>query len=97
MRRNDNRAESVHVIDPRAVYTRPDVFRVLRLSDKSLRAALAAGLRHSKRGKRYFFLGQWLLDWIAAGEIPLPPAAPDGTTAGSNGRTPLARQEAPHG
>jgi hypothetical protein len=33
-------------------------------------------LRASKRGGRYFILGSWLLQWLEAGEIRRPAAAP---------------------
>ena len=42
---------------------------VLKLSRSCLRAEIRSGrLRVSKPGKRYYFLGEWLIEWIRAGE-----------------------------
>jgi hypothetical protein len=65
---------------PNGVYRRNDLMHMLGVPMSGVRRAVREdGLRRSKRGNRYYFLGQWVLDWIAAGEIkrrpPAPPAA----------------------
>jgi hypothetical protein len=59
------------VINPLAVYTPDQARAVLGLAKSTLKAERRAGrLRIGKRGNRYFILGEWLLEWLRAGELP---------------------------
>jgi hypothetical protein len=59
-----------HVIDPNAVYDLPTAARCLGLKPNCLPREVRLGrLRASKRGRRYFVLGRWLLEWFEAGEV----------------------------
>jgi hypothetical protein len=59
-----------HVIHPNAVYDREAAAIALGLPKSTLIREISLGrLRCSKRGGRYFIIGQWLLDWIAAAEL----------------------------
>jgi hypothetical protein len=56
------------VIDPNGVWLIDDATALLRLSPTCLRRAARTGaLRVSRRGGRYYVLGEWLLDWLRAG------------------------------
>jgi hypothetical protein len=58
-------------IDPAAVYDDGAVLLALGLSSATLARARREGrLRHSRKGKRTFYLGQWLIDWLAADSDP---------------------------
>jgi hypothetical protein len=67
------------VILPTAIYGADQLQGVLELRRSTLRREIREGrLRVSKRAGRYWFLGQWVLDWIAGGELKrrqAPPAA----------------------
>lgn len=59
-----------HVIAPDAVYFVEDAQRALRLKKSTIRREVREGrLRISKRAGRYFLLGEWILEWIRAGEV----------------------------
>jgi hypothetical protein len=59
------------LIQPTEVYSAPAARRALGLGVNALREECAAGrLRSSRRCNRVWFLGQWLLDWLAGGEGP---------------------------
>jgi hypothetical protein len=59
------------VIDPRAVFTIDQARTTLRLAKNCLPREIRLGrLRVSKRAGKYLILGQWLLEWIEAGELP---------------------------
>ena len=61
------------VVQPTAVYSLDDARRLLRLKKNCLPREVRLGrLRVSKGAGRYFVLGQWLLDWVAAGELTRP-------------------------
>lgn len=68
----------IHTIQPTALYYREDVQRLLRLPRQALREAIKSGLRVSRIRGRYRFLGEWLVEWVRAGELKrkqaLPPA-----------------------
>ncbi len=52
-------------IDPKAVYDDAALSVALGVSAESLLRARRAGkLRHTRKGKRVFYLGQWILDWF---------------------------------
>jgi hypothetical protein len=62
-------AAEPHIIVPTAVYTSEQVRRLLGLADGTIRREVREGrLRVAERCNRYYFLGAWLLEWIAAGE-----------------------------
>lgn len=57
-------------LDPNGIYLPEQVRSWLKLRKSTLAAEIKAGrLRVSKRVGRYFFLGVWLRDWIASGEL----------------------------
>lgn len=61
------------IVRPTAVYSLAEAAQLLKLKKNCLPREVRLGrLRVSKRAGRYFVLGQWLLDWIAAGELPRP-------------------------
>lgn len=69
----------IHSIDPHAVYLVDQARAVLRLRASTIRREVREGrLRISKRAGRYYLLGEWLLEWIAGGELPRRNAAPGG-------------------
>jgi hypothetical protein len=60
----------IHVVDPRAVYSRDQAREALGLRENSLGREIRAGrLRVAKRCGRYFILGSWILDWLEAGIV----------------------------
>jgi len=66
---------AVHVIDPNAVYFVENARRLLRLKESTIRREVRERrLRISKRAGRYYLLGEWLLEWIRAGELKGRPA-----------------------
>jgi hypothetical protein len=73
------------VIHSNAVYDRQQAQQALGLAKDTLGREIRLGrLRASKRGGRYYILGEWLLDWIRQGEVVRRPRAadPDGRKAG---------------
>jgi hypothetical protein len=66
----ERRDVHVHVVHPNAVYGLAQARFALGLTKSALpREIRSKRLRVAKRGGTYFILGQWLLDWIVAGEI----------------------------
>jgi hypothetical protein len=64
------RAEPLVILHPNAVYDAPGVQAALQLKRSTLRREIREGrLRVSRRGGKYLFLGVWLLQWIAGGEV----------------------------
>jgi hypothetical protein len=62
--------EPPHVIYATAVYTVDDLRRIFGLKASSVRREVRMKrLRIAKRCGRYFCLGQWILEWIGAGEL----------------------------
>jgi hypothetical protein len=58
------------VIDPRAIYTVETARAALGLAKHCLaREIRLRRLRVSKRGGRYYITGQWLMEWLEAGEV----------------------------
>ena len=72
---------SPHVIDPHAVYF-ADTFREwFRLTRSTLRREVREGrLRVARRAGRYYLLGEWVLQWLRAGEYT-PKVAGQGAPA----------------
>lgn len=63
--------EQPPVIHPHAWYSRDEATALLRLRSSTLSTEVGKGrLRVSRRAGRYWFLGAWLIDWLAAGERP---------------------------
>jgi hypothetical protein len=61
---------SLVTIHPNDVFLAADVQAALRLNRSTIRREVREGrLRVSKRAGRYYFLGSWLLEWIAGGEV----------------------------
>lgn len=59
-----------HVIRPTAVYTQAGAIRALGLTQSTLRREVRLRrLKVSKRGGKYFFLGEHLLQWVKDGEV----------------------------
>jgi hypothetical protein len=60
-------------IDPDAVYEDGAVVLALDLPSATLLKARREGrLRYSRRGRRTYYLGQWLLDWLTASQVTRP-------------------------
>ena len=54
-------------IEPQQVYDDGALNMTLGLTPNTLAAARRSGaLRYTRRGKRTLYLGQWILDWLAA-------------------------------
>ena len=59
-----------HVIRANAIYSLATARAALGLKAATLPREIRLGrLRVSKRGGRYFLLGQWILDWLRSGEL----------------------------
>jgi hypothetical protein len=68
-------------IDPQSVYDDGALILMLDISSAALTRARRDGrLRFTREGRRVLYLGQWVLDWLAAsarparhdeGEVPL--------------------------
>jgi hypothetical protein len=82
------RARTVHTIVSTNVYTVPSATEALSAKANTLpREIRLRRLRASKRGGRYYILGEWLLEWLRAGEIrkaaqEAKPAAPADPASG---------------
>src|SRR5262249_44987517 len=71
--------EAPAVIHVNAVYTARQLVAALGLRQSTIRREVKAGrLRVSKRAGRYFFLGQFVLEWLQSGEIERKDPAPEG-------------------
>jgi hypothetical protein len=69
--------ETLHVIDPRGVYSRLALQQALGLTKTTLAREIRLGrLRVSRRSGRYFILGSWVLQWLREGEIRRKQASP---------------------
>jgi len=65
-----------HVLYPTAVYRSGQLARLLGLAATTLRREKRAGrIRYSRRAGRDFYLGQWVLEWLQAGEVSRPAGA----------------------
>lgn len=52
-------------IDPKAVYDDSALSVALGVGIESLTRARKTGeLRHTRKGRRVLYLGQWILDWL---------------------------------
>jgi hypothetical protein len=61
-------------LHPKAVYTIATATRTLSLKKTTLPREIRAGrLRVSRRGGKHFLLGEWLLEWLRAGEVKRRP------------------------
>jgi hypothetical protein len=61
---------TAHVIHATAIYSVDEAQHFLHLRRSTIRRELREGrLRVSKRAGRYYLLGEWLIDWIRAGEV----------------------------
>jgi hypothetical protein len=59
-----------HVINPRGVYTTQSLQAALGLTKTTIGREIRLGrLRVTKRAGKYFVLGTWVLEWLAAGEV----------------------------
>lgn len=57
------------VIMAHGFYTFDAAVSVLGISPRCLPREIALGrLRYTKRANRYFFLGEWLIEWLKGGE-----------------------------
>jgi hypothetical protein len=55
------------LIEPQAIYDDGAVLAALGIPSTTLTRARREGrLRHTRKGRRVFYLGQWVLDWIKA-------------------------------
>jgi hypothetical protein len=54
-------------IDPVGIYDDLALYQVLSISTAALAQGRRSGdLRHTRRGNRTLYLGQWVLDWLLA-------------------------------
>jgi hypothetical protein len=61
---------NVPVIHPLAVYTLQSARNDLGLAKATLGREIRLGrLRVAKRAGKYFILGEWLIEWLRAGEV----------------------------
>jgi hypothetical protein len=64
---------SAHTIVATNVYTVPSATAALLAKANTLPREIRLGrLRASKRGGRYYILGEWLIEWLRAGEVRRP-------------------------
>ena len=57
-------------IDPKAVYDDAALTAAIGVSAESLvRARKAGDLRHTRKGQRTLYLGQWILEWLEADAV----------------------------
>jgi hypothetical protein len=69
---------SAHVIHPHAVYFSDTLRELFRLKRSTVRREVKEGrLRVARRAGRYYLLGEWILEWLRAGEL---------ARAGTNGQ-----------
>ena len=82
------------LIHPNEVYSVQAARKALGLGTNALRHEVRAGhLRCARRCKRVWFLGQWLLDWLAGGVelqgvaeiLPHPALIPQGAADQNSG------------
>jgi hypothetical protein len=60
-----------HVIEPTAVYGLDQARAALGLAKGTMSREIRLGrLRASARAGKRYILGEWLLDWLRAGELP---------------------------
>jgi hypothetical protein len=65
--------KSPHIIVGTAVYNLETARAALDLTRSTLNRELRLGrLRASKRAGRYYLLGEWLIEWLRAGEVRRP-------------------------
>ncbi len=56
-------------IDPNGVYDGSTLRLALGITSATLAAARRSGrLRHTRKGRRVFYLGEWVLAWLKATE-----------------------------
>lgn len=68
--RNAQQGEQPHIVEPNATYTAQQLRLALGLRPNTLRREIASGrLRVSRRAGRYFFLGEFVLEWLRSGEV----------------------------
>ena len=64
-------------IDPDSIYDDGSLVLMLDVSTATLARARRDGrLRYTRQGRRVLYLGQWILDWLAA-RMPLPEGGGD--------------------
>ena len=57
-------------IDPLGVYTRDELAALFAVPPRAISNEIAEGrLAYTRRLGRYYFLGEWLLDWLRAGKL----------------------------
>ena len=66
-------APLVHEVAPTAVYTADGFQQTFKLRKSTVRREVRSGrLRVAKRAGRYHLLGEWILEWLRAGEVRRP-------------------------
>jgi hypothetical protein len=65
-----------HVINPTAAYSKQQFQAAFSLTKESTRREVRLGrLKVARRGGRYWILGEWIIDWLRAGQVrPRQPA-----------------------
>jgi hypothetical protein len=70
-------------VHPTGIYTEAQVRALLGLRPSTVSTAVRKGdLRVSRRAGKYLFTGQWILDWVAAGEVKRGSEGRDGAGDG---------------
>jgi hypothetical protein len=63
---------AAHVIVPNAVYTVAQARAALGTKATTIPREIRHGrLRAARRGGRHYLLGEWLLEWLRAGEVTI--------------------------
>ncbi len=61
------------VIEPDALYDDGALRQALGLTPAALADARRGGtLRHTRKGRRTFYKGEWILTWLESGAAPSP-------------------------
>lgn len=57
-------------INPEAFYDDSNIYGLLGISISAItRSRLDGSLRFTRAGKRVFYLGQWIIDWLTHNEV----------------------------
>ncbi len=67
------------MIEPEALYDDGALRQCIGLTPATLAAARRDGtLRHTRKGKRTLYKGEWILSWLESGAAPTEPRRPEG-------------------
>ncbi len=67
------------LIEPEALYDDGALCQSIGLTPAALAAGRRSGsLRHTRKGRRTFYKGQWILDWLESEAAPIVARRPEG-------------------